>query len=551
MSDYAKTNYLNDKKGILSWLLTLDHKRIGVLYLYSIMIAFFIGGVLATLIRLELLRPGEDIMGPDTYNQFFTLHGAIMIFLFIIPSIPAAMGNFVLPLMIGARDVAFPRLNLASWYIYILGSIFAIISIVTGGVDTGWTFYTPYSTESTGSVISMTLGVFILGFSSIFTGLNFIVTIHKLRVPGMTWFKMPLFVWGLYATAVIQVLATPVLGITLVLLIMEKVLGIGIFDPAMGGDPVLYQHFFWFYSHPAVYIMILPGMGIISELISVFSKKKIFGYKAIAFSSLGIALVSFLVWGHHMFTSGQSEIAAMIFSFLTFLVAIPSGIKMFNWVATLYKGQITFETPMIFALSFLFLFAIGGLTGIFLGALSIDVHLHDTYFVVAHFHYVMMGGTVIAFLGGLHYWWPKMWGRMYSEFWGRISAILIFIGFNMTFFSQFILGTQGMPRRYYNYLDQYQPLHAFSSVGSWVLGAGFIVMAIYLIHSLFRGKPAGKNPFGGLTFEWLTPSPPPHHNFDKIPEMEHGPYDHDRLMVIDDVVYRKEDMETSAKSDND
>ncbi len=545
MSAHVEKNYLNEQKGLKSWLWTLDHKRIGVMYLYAIMIAFFIGGLLATLIRLELLRPGEDIMGPDTYNQFFTLHGAIMIFLFIIPSIPAALGNFVLPLMIGAKDVAFPRLNLASWYVYVLGSIFALYSIITGGVDTGWTFYTPYSTDSTGSVISMTLGVFILGFSSIFTGLNFIVTIHKLRAPGMDWFKMPLFVWGLYATAVIQVLATPVLGITLVLLIMEKAFGIGIFDPAMGGDPVLYQHFFWFYSHPAVYIMILPGMGIISELIAVFSKKKIFGYKAIAFSSLGIALVSFLVWGHHMFTSGQSELAAMIFSFLTFLVGIPSGIKMFNWLATMYKGQITLETPMLFALSFLFLFAIGGLTGIFLGALSIDVHLHDTYFVVAHFHYVMMGGTVMAFLGGLHYWWPKMWGRMYSEFWGRISAILIFIGFNMTFFSQFILGTKGMPRRYYNYLDQYQPLHAFSSVGSWVLGAGFIVMAIYLIHSLFKGRPAPKNPFGALTFEWETTSPPPHHNFEGTPVWKHGPYDFDRYMVVDDKLITKKNVNKS------
>lgn len=544
MADFAATNYLNQDKGIKSWLLTLDHKRIGILYLYSIMISFFIGGVLAVLIRLELLHPGPDFMTAETYNQYFTLHGAIMIFLFIIPSIPAALGNFVLPLMIGAKDVAFPRLNLASWYVYVFGALLAVFAIVTGGVDTGWTFYTPYSTESTGSVISMTFGIFILGFSSIFTGINFIATIHKLRAPGMTWFKMPLFVWGLYATAIIQVLATPVLGITLLLLILEKAFGIGIFDPAMGGDPVLYQHFFWFYSHPAVYIMILPGMGIISELISTFSHKKIFGYKAIAFSSLGIALVSFLVWGHHMFTSGQSELAAMIFSFLTFLVGIPSGIKMFNWFATLYKGSITFETPMLYALSFLFLFAIGGFTGIFLGALSIDVHLHDTYFVVAHFHYVMMGGTVMAFLGGLHYWWPKFWGRMYSEFWGKIAAFLIFVGFNMTFFTQFILGTKGMPRRYYNYLDQYQPLHAFSSLGSWVLGVGFIIMGIYLVYAMVKGRPAGKNPFGALTLDWTTDSPPPQENFSKIPVVVNGPYDFDHLMVVDDVLYEKDGIKS-------
>ncbi len=527
-------NYLNEDKSIKSWLFTLDHKRIGILYLFSIMFFFFVGGMMALFIRLELIRPEEVIVGADTYNQLFTLHGAIMIFLFIIPGIPAILGNFFLPMMIGAKDVAFPRLNLASWYVYIFGSLFAIYSIVTGSVDTGWTFYTPYSTETGGAVISMTLGVFILGFSSIFTGLNFIVTIHKLRAPGMTWFKMPLFGWGAYATAIIQVLATPVLGITLLLLIFERVMGIGIFDPAMGGDPVLYQHFFWFYSHPAVYIMILPAMGIISEVISVFSHKKIFGYKPIAFSSLGIALVSFLVWGHHMFTSGQSELAAMIFSFLTFLVGIPSGIKMFNWMATIYKGSVSLETPMLYALSFLFLFGIGGFTGIMLGALSLDVHLHDTYFVVAHFHYVMMGGTVMGFLAGLHYWWPKMWGRMYSEFWAKITAAILFIGFNITFFTQFIMGTKGMPRRYYSYVDQFQPLHAFSSVGSFVIGASFFIMAAYLIHSLFKGKRVGKNPWGALTLEWTTPSPPHHHNFEGTPLVVDGPYDYDRIKVIND-----------------
>jgi cytochrome c oxidase subunit 1 len=433
--------------------------------------------------------------------------------------------------MIGAKDVAFPRLNLASWWIYVLGSLFAIFSLVTNAADTGWTFYTPYSTTTGTAVISMTFGAFILGFSSIFTGLNFIVTIHKLRAPGMTWFKMPLFVWGLYATAIIQVLATPVLGITLVLLILERAFGMGIFDPAMGGDPVLYQHFFWFYSHPAVYIMILPGMGIISELIPVFAKKRIFGYKAIAFSSLAIAFVSFLVWGHHMFVSGQAALAATIFSFLTFLVAIPSGIKIFNWLATLYKGRITFEAPMLWAFSFLILFAIGGLTGIFLGALAVDVHLHDTYFVVAHFHFVMMGGTVMAFLGGLHHWWPKMWGRMYSEKWAKVAVALVFVGFNVTFLNQFVLGSQGMPRRYYNYLDQYQPLHAFSSVGAWILGLGFVVMAVYLLHSIWKGRPAGNNPWGALTLEWETTSPPPTENFTEPVVLEHGPYDYDKVVA--------------------
>ena len=533
MNDIS-ANYLNYPKGLKSWLLTRDHKRIGLMYLYAIMFFFFIGGVFAILVRLELLTPGRTIMTADQYNQAFTLHGAIMIFLFIIPAIPAALGNFVLPLMIGAKDVAFPRLNLASFYIYVFGALFAVYSIITGSVDTGWTFYTPYSTETNASVISMTTGVFILGFSSIFTGLNFIVTIHKLRAPGLTWFKQPLFVWALYATAIIQVLATPVLSITMVLLILERTFAIGIFDPAMGGDPVLYQHFFWFYSHPAVYIMILPGMGIISETITVFSKKKIFGYNAIAFSSLAIAFVSFMVWGHHMFTSGQSEIAAMIFSFLTFLVGIPSGIKMFNWLATLYKGQISLEAPMIYTLSFMFLFAIGGLTGIFLGALALDVHLHDTYFVVAHFHYVMVGGTTMAFLAGLHYWWPKIFGRKYSEYWSKIGALFIFVGFNMTFFTQFILGTKGMPRRYYNYLDQFQPLHAFSSVGSWVMAIGFLIMGYYLFYSLFKGPRAGKNPWGALTLEWTVSSPPPHYNFKEVPAITHGPYDYDKIIPQQD-----------------
>ncbi|MBZ0265485.1 cytochrome c oxidase subunit I [bacterium] len=548
-NSYPAYNYLNEPKGLKSWLLTVDHKRIGVLYLICISIFFLLGGIFALLIRTELLHPGADMMTADTYNQMFTLHGAIMIFLFIIPSIPAALGNFILPLMIGAKDVAFPRLNLASWYVFVGGALFALYSILTSAVDTGWTFYTPYSTDSTTSVISMTFGVFILGFSSIFTGLNFIVTVHKLRVPGLTWFKLPLMVWALYATAIIQVLATPVLAITLLLLILEKAFGIGIFDPKMGGDPVLYQHFFWFYSHPAVYIMILPGMGIISELISVFSRRKIFGYTTIAFSSLAIALVSFLVWGHHMFTSGQSELSTMIFSFLTFFVAIPSAVKVFNWTTTLYKGSIILTTPMLYAFSFLILFTIGGLTGIFLGALTVDVHLHDTYFVVAHFHYVMVGGTVMAFLGGLHFWWPKMFGVMYNKLWSKIAVILIFIGFNMTFMSQFIMGSQGMPRRYFTYMDQFQPLHGFSSVGAYIMGLGLFITMFYLLASFKSRRPAGANPWGALTLDWQTTSPPHPHNFESTPKITHGPYDFDQIAIEDlpedpeNGVYVKEEKE--------
>jgi len=521
----GRDNYLTHTHGLRSWLFTLDHKRIGLMYLVSILTSFLLGGIFALLIRTKLLTPGNSaLMDANTYNQMFTLHGAIMIFLFIIPGIPAALGNFVLPLMLGAKDVAFPRLNLTSYYLWVTGALLAVISIITGAVDTGWTFYTPYSTTTNTSVVAMVGGVFILGFSSIFTGLNFVVTIHKLRPKGMTWFRMPLFLWGIYGTAILQIMATPVLGITLLLLIVERTLGVGIFDPALGGDPVLYQHFFWFYSHPAVYIMILPAMGVISELVSVFSRKHIFGYRFVAYSSIAIAVISFLVWGHHMFVAGQSNLASMIFSFLTFLVAIPSAIKVFNWVATMYKGSIWLATPMLYVLSFLFLFGIGGLTGLFLGALAVDVHLHDTYFVVAHFHYVMFGGTVIAFLGGLHYWWPKMFGRMYSELWGRVAAGLIFVGFNATFFTQFVMGSHGQPRRTYHYLPEFQSYHQFSTIGSYILGLGFVIAAINLAHSLFRGRPAPANPWGGATLEWQTPSPPPHDNFE-VPPQAGDPYD--------------------------
>jgi cytochrome c oxidase subunit 1 len=540
-------NYLTHSRGLMSWLFTLDHKRIGVLYLISIIAAFFLGGIFALLVRTELIAAGQTIMPSlgdkawqDFYNKVFTIHGAVMVFMFIIPGIPATFGNFVLPIMLGAKDVAFPRLNLTSWWLYIFGSIFAILAIVYGGIDTGWTFYTPYSTEPIREgVIALTFGAFVLGFSSILTGVNFIATIHMLRPPGMTWFRMPLFLWGLYATAIIQILATPVLGITLLLLIAERVLGIGIFDPAKGGDPVLYQHFFWFYSHPAVYIMILPAMGIISELVATYSHKHIFGYKFIAYSSVAIALLGFFVWGHHMFTSGQSTIANAIFSLLTFAVSIPSAVKVFNWLATMYKGAIDLKTPMLYAMSFIWVFTIGGLTGIFLGTLTTDIHLHDTYFVVAHFHYVMVGGTVFAFIGGLFHWWPKITGRLCSEKGGVISWLIIFIGFNLTFFVQFLLGSHGMPRRYAEIPDQVVyslgtfnvtmvHLHAISTIGSYVQLIGFILLAAVLIHSMFRGRRAPANPWGGASLEWVCSSPPPHHNFAVTPEPG-DPYDMTRI----------------------
>jgi len=523
----SNTNYINAKTGFASWALTIDHKRIGLMYLVSIMTFFLVAGVFALLLRTELLTPANTIMDAKRYNQLFTLHGAIMVFLVIIPGIPASLGNFMLPLMLGAKDVAFPRINLLSYYIYLFGAILALSSLWVGAIDTGWTFYTPYSTTTDGGVVLMVTAAFVLGFSGIFTGLNFIVTTHKLRAPGMTWFRMPLFIWGIYATAVIQIMATPVLAITLLLLIIERTVGIGIFDPVLGGDPVLFQHFFWFYSHPAVYIMILPGMAVVSEIVTVFSQKRIFGYKQIAFSSIAIAVLSFLVWGHHMFVSGQSELVGMIFSVLTFLVAIPSGIKIFNWLATMYKGSISLKTPMLWALGFIFLFTIGGITGIFLGTLSVDVHLHDTYFVVAHFHYVMVGGTFMAFMGGLFYWWPKITGKMYSEFWGAASTLMVVIGFNLTFFVQFIMGSQGMPRRYYSYLDQFQIYHQISTVGSYILGLGFVMAMWTLLRALKTGKPATKNPWHAATLEWThTEVMPIEHNFHEQPTVNEGPYEY-------------------------
>jgi cytochrome c oxidase subunit 1 len=519
-------NYLTHESGFKSWAFTLDHKRIGLMYLISVILAFAAGGIFALLVRLELWAPGETVMGPEMYNKAFTLHGAIMVFLFIIPAIPGALGNFFLPIMLGAKDVAFPRLNLASYYIYLLGAGFLLYSIVTGAVDTGWTFYTPYSSNSSTSVMSTTLGVFILGFSSILTGVNFVTTVHTMRAPGLHWRRLPLFVWGTYATSVVQVLATPVLAITLLLLTMEKFLGIGIFNPRLGGDPVLFQHFFWFYSHPAVYIMILPGMAIVNELIATFTRRAIFGYMFVAMSSVGLALVGFLVWAHHMFVAGMSEYSTMIFSALTFLVAIPSGVKIFNWTATLYKGSISFQTPMLWAMSFLFLFTIGGLTGLFLGTLSVDVHLHDTYFVVAHFHYVMVGGTVMGFAGGLHYWWPKMSGRMFNENIARLAWLLVFIGFNVTFLTQFVLGSQGMPRRYWDYLERFRPLHGFSSIGALILGTGFAIMIFNLLYAWFKGEKASRNPWGSAGFEWLTTTPPHPHNFAEDPIIRRGPYDY-------------------------
>ncbi len=525
-----KRNYINAESGMLSWLLTGDHKRIAMLYLASITFFFFIGGAFAGAIRLELLTPQPDLVASDTYNKMFSMHGIIMIFLFLVPSVPATLGNFLIPIMIGAKDLAFPKINLLSWYLYMIGGTLTLAALVLGGVDTGWTFTTPLSTHYLNThVITAASAIFVAGFASIFTGLNFIVTIHRMRAPGMTWFRMPLFVWSNYAASILMVLGTPVLAIALVLVALERTIGIGVFDPTKGGDPLLFQHLFWFYSHPAVYIMILPGMGVISEVISTFSRKRVFGYTAVAFSSVAIALFGFFVWAHHMFIMGVSNFSALVFSLLTMLVAVPSAIKIFNWAFTLQKGSITFETPMLYAFAFIGLFTIGGLTGVFLGSLGLDIHLTETYFIVAHFHYVMVGGMLMAFLAGIHFWWPKMTGRMYPESVSKLSAIISFIGFNLTFMPQFILGYLGMPRRYHAYPADFQVLNVLSTAGATVLGVGFLMPLLYLGWSLKYGAIAGNNPWQATGLEWQIQSPPLTENFLVTPIVTQEAYDYEWL----------------------
>ena len=523
-------DYLNSEHGLKSWLLTQDHKRIAILYLFTTSFFFIIGGTAASLIRLELLTPAGDLVTSDIYNKLFSIHGIIMVFFFLVPVAPAVLGNFLIPLMIGAKDVAFPKINLVSWYLFVLGGCVELYMMISGGVDTGWTFTTPLSTHYVNThVIAAAMGIFIAGFSSILTGLNFIVTIHRLRAPGLTWFRLPLFIWSYYATSIIFVLATPVIAISMVLVVLERVFGIGVFDPRFGGDPLLFQHLFWFYSHPAVYVMILPGMGIISEVMACFSRKRVFGYTAVAFSSVSIAVFSFFVWAHHMFVMGISNYSALVFSIMTMLVAVPSAIKVFNWASTMYKGSISFDTPMLYALGFIGLFTMGGMTGIFLASLGMDIHLTETYFIVAHFHYVMVGGMVSAYMAGLHFWWPKITGRRYPESLGRLAAVILFIGFNLTFFPQFILGYLGMPRRYHAYPPEFQVLNVLSTAGASILAIGYLLPAIYFLWSLKYGKIAGANPWRATGLEWKVQSPPLTENFIEIPRVTEEAYDYERI----------------------
>jgi cytochrome c oxidase subunit 1 len=528
--DEAEPNYLNATHGLKSWLLTVDHKRIALLYLIGVTFFFVVGGLLAFLLRLELLTPDADLMALDTYNKVFTMHGIVMVFFVLIPAVPAVLGNFLIPMMLGARDLAFPRINLLSWYCFVVAGLMLLYTVLAGGVDTGWTFTTPLSTRFVNTnVISAGLAAFVAGFSSIFTGMNFIVTIHRMRAPGLTWFRLPLFVWAHYSASIVMVLGTPVVAIAIVLVALERLVGIGIFDPAIGGDPLLFQHLFWFYSHPAVYIMLLPSMGVMSEIIACFSRKRVFGYSAVAFSSVAIALFGFFVWEHHMFIMGVSQYSALVFSMLTMLVAVPSAIKVFNWTTTLYKGSISFNAPMIYAFCFLGLFVIGGCTGVFLGSLGMDVHLTETYFIVAHFHFVMVGSVIMGYLGGLHFWWPKITGRMYPESPAKLAAVVIFIGFFFTFGPQFLLGYLGMPRRYAMYPPEWQMLNVMSTAGATIMGMGYLLTIVYLLWSLRYGAKAGANPWRAYGLEWQTSSPPPTENFATTPVVTQEAYDYESM----------------------
>ncbi len=510
---------------VRKYVFSLDHKIIGIQYIITAFVFFVLAGCLAEIIRIQLMHANGGFVTANTYDEVYSIHGSAMVWLVIIPMLTGGFGNFVMPVQLGARDVAFPWLNMISFWLFPVAGLMLFSSFLMGAPVAGWTEYPPMSLQGGAGTSMWCAAIFLVGVSSTLTGINFLVTILKMRAPGMTFTRMPLFCWGQLATAPLLMIATTALAAALAALFMERQFGVPFYDPTKGGSPVLWQHMFWFYSHPAVYIMILPAFGIMSEVISVFSRKPVFGYRMIAFSSAAIALAGFMVWAHHMFTSGIAPYMQLPFMVLTFAIAVPTGIKIFSWLATMWGGKIHLTTSMLFALGFLVLFTFGGISGVFLAAIPFDLHVHGTYFIPAHLHFVLVGGSLMGIFSGMYYWFPKMTGRYLSEFWGRVHFALFVIGFLGTFLPMHWLGAEGMPRRVASYDPQFQWVNQLESIFSFIMTAAILIFFVNMLYCIRNGKKAGHNPWGARTLEWQIPSPPPYYNFKHIPSVFGLPYD--------------------------